>query len=132
MASRPVGMGLAAPESSGLGISDSGFSILRPTRNEKKKICVKLALKSQMTKLEARKRCGPKSPNRQEEPGGGVLKTTLSPLSGSFATAISRYEKETGGRETAKEKMAQIEIDLIASWRVPAGLVRSLHACKRM
>ena len=93
--------------------------VLDPETNEEreKKICVKLALKSQMTKLEAREALRAEITKQTgKNPGGGVLKDNSVTFEWFVRNRYFPLRKGDWRPETAKEKMAQIEIDLIAKF----------------
>jgi integrase len=93
--------------------------VLDPKTNEEreKKICVKLALKSQMTKLEAREALRAEITKQTgKNPGGGVLKDNSVTFEWFVRNRYFPLRKGDWRPETAKEKMAQIEIDLIAKF----------------
>jgi integrase len=90
--------------------------VLDPETGEErvKKICIKLALKSKMTKLEARDALRAEVTKRTGQNLGGKI---LNDGSTTFRWFVrNRYfplRKGDWRPETAKEKMAQIELDLI-------------------
>ncbi len=93
--------------------------VLDPETNEEreKKICVKLALKAQMTKLEAREALRAEITKQTgKNPGGGVLKDNSVTFDWFVRNRYFPLRKGDWRPETAKEKMAQIEIDLIAKF----------------
>ena len=93
--------------------------VLDPETNEEreKKICVKLALKSQMTKLEAREALRAEITKQTgKNPAGGVLKDNSVTFEWFVRNRYFPLRKGDWRPETAKEKMAQIEIDLIAKF----------------
>lgn len=77
-------------------------TVLDPETNEErvKKVCVKLALKSKMTKSEARDalRMEVTKQTGQNLAGSRALKTARLLSDGLFATAISCFERGTGDR----------------------------------
>jgi integrase len=90
--------------------------VLDPETGEErvKKICIKLALKSKMTKLEARDALRAEVTKRTGQNLGGRILKDSSVTFGWFVR--NRYfplRKGDWRPETAKEKMAQIEFDLI-------------------
>src|SRR6266568_2374933 len=93
--------------------------VLDPETNEEreKKICVKLALKSQMTKLEAREALRAEITKQTgQKPGDKVLKDSSVSFEWFVRNRYFPLRKGDWRPETAKEKMAQIEIDLIAKF----------------
>lgn len=91
--------------------------ILDPETNEErvKKVCVKLGLKSKMTKLEARAALRAEITERTGRSSGDRVRKDSSVTFEWFVR--NRYFPLRIGDwrpETAKEKMAQIEIDLVA------------------
>lgn len=87
-----------------------------PETNEErvKKICVKLALKSKMTKPEAREALRTEITRRTgQNLGGRVLKDSSTTFEWFVRNRYFPLRKGDWRPETAKEKMAQIEIDLI-------------------
>jgi integrase len=82
-----------------------------------KKICVKLALKSQMTKLEAREALRAEIIKQTgHNPGGRAVKDSSVTFEWFVRNRYFPLRKGDWRPETAKEKMAQIEIDLIAKF----------------
>lgn len=90
--------------------------VLDPETGEErvKKICVKLALKSKMTKLEARDALRAEVSKRTgQNLGGRVLKDSSVTFEWFVRNRYFPLRKGDWRPETAKEKMAQIEFDLI-------------------
>jgi integrase len=93
--------------------------ILDPETNEEreKKICVKLALKSQMTKLEAREALRTAIVKQTgHNPGGRALKDSSVTFEWFVRNRYFPLRKGDWRPETAKEKMAQIETDLVTKF----------------
>jgi hypothetical protein len=94
--------------------------VLNPTSNEEQEdtVCILLELKSKMTKAEARgalhmeiaKQTG------QNLGGGRVLKDSSTTFEWFVRNRYFPLRKGDWWPETAKEKMAQIEIDLVAKF----------------
>jgi integrase len=92
-------------------------TVLDPETNEErvKKFCVKLALKSKMTKLEAREALRAEITKRTgQNLAGRVLKDSSTTFEWFVRNRYFPVRKGDWRPQTAKEKMAQIEIDLIA------------------
>jgi integrase len=90
--------------------------VLDPETGEErvKKICVKLALKSKMTKLEARDALRAEVTKRTgQNLGGRVLKDSSTTFEWFVRNRYFPLRKGDWRPQTAKEKMAQIEFDLI-------------------
>jgi integrase len=82
-----------------------------------RKIGIKLGLKSQMTKFEAREALHAEITNRTgQNLGGRVLKDSSVTFGWFVRNRYFPIRKGDWRPETAKEKMAQIEIDLIAKF----------------
>ena len=80
-------------------------------------------------------RCGWKSPKQDgQNLGGRVLKGRFHDLpSGLFATATSRFGRGDWRPQTAKEKMAQIEFDLIDKFGdQPLDSFTTSSCCRRI
>jgi integrase len=91
--------------------------VLDPETNEErvKKICIKLALKSKMTKLEAREALRAEiTKETGQNLGGRVLKDSSVTFEWFVRNRYFPLRQGDWRPETAKEKMAQIELDLIA------------------
>jgi len=91
--------------------------VLDPETNEErvKKICIKLALKSKMTKLEAREALRAEiTKETGQNLGGRVLKDSAVTFEWFVRNRYFPLRQGDWRPETAKEKMAQIELDLIA------------------
>ena len=91
--------------------------VLDPETNEErvKKICIKLALKSKMTKLEAREALRAEiTKETGQNLGGRVLKDSSVTFEWFVRNRYFPLRQGDLRPETAKEKMAQIELDLIA------------------
>ncbi len=91
-------------------------TVLDPTTGEErvKKVCVKLALKTKMTKLQAREALRAEVTKRTGQNLGGRVPKDSSVTFEWFV--LNRYfplRKGDWRPETAKEKMAQIRLDLI-------------------
>ena len=81
------------------------------------KVCVKLLLKSKMTELEAREALRAEITKRTgQNLGGRALKDSSVTLEWFVRNRYFPLRKGDWRPETAKEKMAQIEIDLIAKF----------------
>lgn len=90
--------------------------VLDPKTGEErvKKICIKLALKSKMTKLEARDALRAEVTKRTgQNLGGRVLKDSSTTFEWFVRNRYFPLRKGDWRPQTAKEKMAQIEFDLI-------------------
>ena len=94
--------------------------VLNPTTNEEQEdtVCVLLDLKSKMTKAEARDalRMEIAKQTGQNLGGGRVLKDSSTTFQWFVRNRYFPLRKGDWRPETAKEKMAQIEIDLIAKF----------------
>jgi len=94
--------------------------VLNPTTNEEQEdtVCVLLELKSKMTKAEARDslRIEIAKQTGQNLGGGKVLKDSSTTFEWFVRNRYFPLRKGDWRPETAKEKMAQIEIDLIAKF----------------
>ena len=94
--------------------------VLNPTTNEEQEdtVCVLLDLKSKMTKAEARDalRMEIAKQTGQNLGGGRVLKDSSTTFEWFVRNRYFPLRKGDWRPETAKEKMAQIEIDLIAKF----------------
>jgi integrase len=91
--------------------------VLDPETNEErvKKVCIKLALKSKMTKLEAREALRAEiTKETGQNLGGRVLKDSSVTFEWFVRNRYFPLRQGDWRPETAKEKMAQIELDLIA------------------
>jgi integrase len=91
--------------------------VLDPETNEErvKKICIKLALKSKMTKLEAREALRAEiTKETGQNLGGRILKDSSVTFEWFVRNRYFPLRQGDLRPETAKEKMAQIELDLIA------------------
>ena len=91
--------------------------VLDPETNEErvKKICIKLALKSKMTKLEAREALRAEiTKETGQNLGGRILKDSSVTFEWFVRNRYFPLRQGDWRPETAKEKMAQIELDLIA------------------
>jgi integrase len=91
--------------------------VLDPETNEErvKKVCIKLALKSRMTKLEAREALRAEiTKETGQNLGGRVLKDSSVTFEWFVRNRYFPLRQGDWRPETAKEKMAQIELDLIA------------------
>ena len=91
--------------------------VLDPETNEErvKKICIKLALKSKMTKLEAREALRAEiTKETGQNLGGRVLKDSSVTFEWFVRNRYFPLRQGDWRPETAKEKIAQIELDLIA------------------
>jgi hypothetical protein len=91
-------------------------TVLDPTTGEKrvKKVCVKLALKTKMTKLQAREALRAEVTKHTGQNLGGRVPKDSSVTFEWFV--LNRYfplRKGDWRPETAKEKMAQIQFDLV-------------------
>lgn len=109
--------------------------VLDPETNEEreKKICVKLALKSQMTKLEGRDALRAEITKQTgKNPGGGVLKDNSVTFEWFVRNRYFPFEKETGGRRRRKRRwprLKSISLPSLASTRWPRSIA---SCCKRM
>ena len=93
--------------------------VLDPETNEErvKKICIKLALKSKMTKLEAREALRAEiTEETGQNLGGRVLKDSSVTFEWFVRNRYFPLRQGDWRPETAKEKMAQIELDLLAKF----------------
>jgi len=91
-------------------------TVIDPTTGEErvKKVCVKLALKSKMTKLQAREALRAEVTQRTgQNLGGRVLKDSSVTFKWFVTNRYFPLRKGDWRPETAKEKMAQIQLDLI-------------------
>ena len=94
-------------------------AVLDPVSNEErvKKVCVKLGLKTQMTKFEARDALRAEVAKRSgQNPGGKVLKDSSATFGWFIRNRYFPLRKGDWRPETAITKMAQIEFDLIGKF----------------
>ena len=86
--------------------------VIDPTTEDVRsvRVCVRLGIKSQMTKLKARDALkGEIAKQTANSRTAGFLKMELLPSNGLFATVIFRSDRETGGPRRRKRKRLRLK-----------------------
>lgn len=85
--------------------------VIDPTTEEVRsvRVCVRLGLKSQMTKLKARDALKAEIAKQTGQLAGGrILKTGLSPSNGLSGTVIFRSDRETGDPKRRRRRQLRL------------------------